>query len=259
MNNFLSIVREIDSINPEIIFSIGGFGISNSTISIFLVIIFVLFVCFGLIRRFSISPKKGQVVIELLYHGIAGFVSQLAGDKKKGEKLIPIIGSVFLFILFSNLFGSIPGLTSFTYEGKPLFRPPTADFNTTFSLALGSLIIIQILSIKDFGILGYIGRFLKFKDVFLGFKKGMAKGFIAIIEFLIGILDIISEIAKVVSLSLRLFGNMYAGLVLGTVISASVAYILPSAFVALGLLVAVVQAIVFSSLITVYYTMSLKE
>jgi len=259
MNNFLSVVRTIDSINSETIFSIGWFNIKNSTMSIFLLLILILLVCVFVIRKLKLRPNNGQIILEMIYEGIESFLFKLTGDKRQASALFPVIGTLFLFILLSNLVGSIPVLTSFTFNGKPIFRPPTADFNTTFSLALGALVVIQALSIKSFGVFGYIGRFLKFKEIFLGFRSGISNGFTAIIEFFIGILDIISEIAKVISLSLRLFGNMYAGLILVTVISASLAYVLPSAFVALGLLSAVVQAIVFSSLVTVYYKMSLKS
>ena len=259
MNNFLSIERGIDSIKPDIIFNIAGYPMSNSTLSILLIMVFLIILSVLVIRRFTISPKKVQVVIEMIYEGLVSFISQLAGNKSRAERLIPIIGSIFVFILASNLLGSIPILGNITFDGKSIFRSPTSDFNTTFSIAFGALVIIQIMSIKDFGLLGYLGRFFKFKEVFMGFRESISKGMTGLIEFFVGLLDIVGELAKLVSLPLRLFGNMYAGLVLGVVMTSIFAYVLPSIFVALGLLTAVVQAIVFSSLITIYYIMSLKS
>jgi len=143
-------------------------------------------------------------------------------------------------------------------KGSQIFRTPTADFNTTFGLAFGSIFIIQLVGIKEWGLFGHIGKFLQFKEVFLGFKKGFSFGSTALISFFVGLLDIIGEIAKVISLSLRLFGNMYAGEVLTIVLFGSLAYLLPSLWLAMGLLSAVVQAMVFGSLVTVYYAMALK-
>ena len=100
--------------------------------------------------------------------------------------------------------------------------------------------------------------FIKIKELYNGFRKSFKDGLFSIIDFFIGFLDIISELAKVISLSLRLFGNIYAGIVLTSVIFTGMAYILPSVWVGMGLLFAIVQAVVFSSLITAYYVLAVK-
>ena len=120
------------------------------------------------------------------------------------------------------------------------------------------VILTHVASIRDWGIFGHLGKYFKFKEVILGFKKSFGAGMAAIIDFLIGLLDIVSEIAKTISLSLRLFGNMYAGEVLTVVIFAGLAYGLPSAWLAMNLLVAVVQTIVFGSLTAAYYMLAVK-
>lgn len=260
MINFLGIQREIDSVNSQIIFHIAGFPISNTTLAIVLVMVFIVFSYMVFIRKFSLRPNKIQTFIEIVYQGFYNLLFQIVSSKKKTNDLIIIIGSLFVFILFSNLFAIIPIISSITFDGKSMFRAPTSDFSTTLPLALGSLIVIHILSLKNYGLLGYIGKFLKFKEVYLGFKKGISSGFISLIDLFIGLLDIISEFARLLSISIRLFGNIYAaGLVLGTVISGIIAYVLPSVFIGLGLLFSVVQAVVFSSLITIYYILSLPE
>ena len=256
--NFLQISRPIDSIYSDTIFTIFGFKINNSTIfSIFILFLFV-YICFFIIRKFKIMPSKVQIMIEIIYEFIEDFIFQITSSKRETKALLPFIGSLFLFIMFSNLLGSVPGLTNFTYDGKALMRIPTSDFSVTFSLALAAFIIIQIISIKDFGIIGYLGRFIKIKGLYIGFRKGIKGGIFSIVDFFIGFLDIIGEFAKIVSISLRLFGNMYAGIVLASVISGLMAYGLPSFLLAMGLLVGVVQAIVFSSLITIYYVFAVK-
>ncbi|HLD70923.1 MAG TPA: F0F1 ATP synthase subunit A, partial [Negativicutes bacterium] len=181
------------------------------------------------------------------------------GSKKETKLILPFVGSIFLFVLFSNVMGTMPGLTNITYAGKALLRIQTADFSTTFSLAVASLAVIQIMSIRDFGVLGYMGRFIKIHEVYAGFREGFKSGMLSVVNFFVGFLDIIGEIAKVLSISLRLFGNMYAGIVLATVIGGIMAYVLPVFLVAMGLLVAVVQAIVFTSLVTIYYMLAIRS
>lgn len=257
--NFLQIDRAISGIQPDIVFSIFGYPISNTTLLLsFLALIIFLFSYFG-VRKFVWNPTRVQAVFEILYEGIVGLIDQITGNKKLSEKILPLIGALLVFIGLSNLVGLIvPGLTSITYDGISIFRTPTSDFNTTFALAVSCILITHIVSIIDWGFFGHIGKFLQFKEIYQGFKKSPGEGAMAIVGFFIGLLDIIGEFAKIIALSLRLFGNMYAGEVLMLVIFGGLAYFLPSLWVAMSLLSAVVQAIVFSLLVAAYYTLAIK-
>ena len=194
----------------------------------------------------------------MVYEAMKGLINNLTGNVKYTEKLLPLIGGLFVFIGLSNLIGLIPGIGAITYNGMSIFRTPTNDFNTTFSLALGMILLIQLISLRDWGFFGHLGKYIKLKEVYLGFKKGIGAGFMSLIDVFIGITDIISEIARVISLSLRLFGNMYAGDFLTVILFGAFAYGLPSLWLAMNLLVAVVQAMIFGSLTTIYYVMALK-
>lgn len=255
---FLQVTADKPPLQPDIIFNIGDWPITNTQLMIWLILI-ILIIGFFKIKKFQVKPSgKFQHIIEILYEGMFNFLEQLTGNKKRAKTLFPLIGAIFIFIGFSNLIGLIPLLTSITWEGAPFFRTPTNDFNTTFSMALGVIILTHIVSIKEWGLFGHLGKFFKFKEVIQGFKKGFGNGMTAIIDFMIGLLDIVSEVAKTISLSLRLFGNMYAGEVLTVVIFSGLAYGLPSIWLAMNLLVAVVQTIVFGSLTAAYYMLSLK-
>ena len=258
MFSFLQLSRPIDGIHSDTIFYILGYKINNSTLFSVLILALLAVVCFFVIKRFRQSPGRLQILFEIIYGLVENLILQITGSKKETRIILPFIGAIFVFVLASNLLGIIPGITSITYDGKMLLRIPTADFSTTLALALASFVIIQILSVKDFGIFGYIGKYIKVKELYLGFRQGFKQGMLAMVEFFVGFLDIIGEVAKVASVSLRLFGNMYAGMVLATVMSGVLAYALPTFLVAMGLLVAVVQTIVFTALITVYYTMAVK-
>lgn len=257
--NFLQIERSITGIQPEIIFRIYGFPFSNTTLLLILLATFLFIVSYFGVSSFKSIPTKIQALVEMLYEGIVSLITQITGSIKLSTQILPLIGALLVFIGLSNLIGLlVPGLTSITYEGISIFRTPTADFNTTFSLAVACILLTHLVSIRDWGFLGHLGKFLQFKEVYLGFKKSPKEGGMAIVGFFIGLLDVVGEFAKVVALSLRLFGNMYAGEVLMLVIFGGLAYILPSLWVAMSLLSAVVQAVVFSLLVAAYYTLAVK-
>lgn len=254
----VGIVREIPSLDPDIVFTIAGFPIASSTLMILLITLILAVLAGTSVRKFAIRPGKLQAAIELIYEQIVGLVDQITNSRKHSERIFPIIGAMLVYLTVANLIGLIPGLTDLTYDGTPIFRSPTADFNTTFGLALGAVIILQFVSIKDYGALGHLGKFIKIKEVYQGFKQGVSAGFVALIDFFVGVLDIIGEIAKVVSLALRLFGNMYAGNVLMIIIFGAFAYVLPAIWLGMNIFVGVLQAMVFSALVAAYYMLAVK-
>ncbi len=258
MISFLQVPRPIDVIYSETIFMLWGFKITNSTLFSFFILVLFAVLCFFVIRKFKTLPGKAQVLVEIVYEAIEKLILQITGSRNQTNLVLPFAGSLFLFIAAANLLGNIPGLTSITFGGKPLLRVPTSDFSTTLSLAVAAILLIQLMSIKDFGILGYLGRFIRVKEVYRGFKSGFTEGLLSMVDFSIGFLDIISEFAKIISISLRLFGNIYAGMVLTTVIFGMMAYVAPAFLLIMGLMFAVVQAVVFTSLVTVYYSLSVK-
>ncbi len=250
------VAAEQPPVKPETIFSIGSLDFTNAMITGVAITLLFLLISLIIKNRSKLLPSKFQTIIELTVEAFLTLLEQISGDKKKAEKLLPLVGTIFLFFGLSNIITLFPFIGSFTYNGVPLFRTPTNDFNMTFSVATGIVILTQIMSVKVFGFLGHLGKYFKFKDVYLGFKKGIGAGVLSIVDFLIGLLDIISEIAKVVSLSLRLFGNMYAGEVLAAILLGAFALAVPSAWLGMNLLVGLLQAMVFGALTAAYYTLS---
>lgn len=254
---FWRLEREISDVSPDIVFSIGNFPIANSTLTIILVGLILVGLALFL-RQMSLRPGKVQIIFEVLHQSLKNLVGDLAPSKKHFDFIFPLIATIILYLGLANFIGLVPGLTSFTYGETYIFRTPTADFNTTFSLALAMVIFANLISIKEYGLLGYLNRFIQVKELYQGARKGVGAFLGAVIGFLIGLLDIISELAKVVSLSLRLFGNMYAGEVLAVIILGGLAWFLPALWLAMNLLSAVVQSLVFGSLVAAYYMMSVK-
>lgn len=180
----------------------------------------------------TLVPGKTQSIVEVIFETFEGLADEMMGHK--GKKLIPFVLTFFLFIFISNAFGLIPGLA-----------PPTANFNTTLALALIVFASTHIIGLKEHGI-GYVKHFT---------------GPIWWLAPLILFIEIFANIARPISLSLRLFGNMmgHEMLVFVFLILMPYAYPLLAFATILGVLVVVLQALVFSILAMAYLGGALEE
>ena len=254
----MQIKKDITAVQPDIVFSIGDWPVTNAFLMSFLILLLFVVLAIVIKKTFKVKPGKFQNLIETFYMGMHNLVKQIMGSDKRTNSVFPLISALFFYVGMANILPLIPGFTSFELGGVALFRTPTSSFNTTFALAAAMLILIQIVSVKEWGVFGYAGRFFKFKEVIQGFRKSVKDGVMAIVDFFIGLLDIIAEIAKVISLSFRLFGNMLAGEILAILLLAAFAYILRALWLSLNLLFAVVQAVVFGALVAAYYMLAVK-
>ncbi len=257
-SSFLQIKQHIPEIEAHTLFEIGNFPVKDS----FLMIVFLTFVFVGLaffVARFKLVPGRFQAFCEHIYEMILNLMTQVIGSEKRAQIALPIVGSIMLYIGVANLIPLVPGLFAFTFGDHHLFRPATADFNTTFGLALAVVVVTQLIGIKEWGFFKFISRYFPIHDVYHGFKKGLGAGFESIIHLFVGLLELIGEGAKAISLSMRLFGNIFAHEVLTVVILGAFAYVLPVVWMGFGILVGVVQAMVFGILVSIYYGMVIKE
>ena len=186
-------------------------------------------------KKIKEIPGKLQNIVEMAIEALLNLMQSTLGSKEKAERYFPLIATIFLFILVSNLFGLLPGVGSFWIEngGKevPLFRSPAADLNFTLAFAVISVIVTNIIGMAATGVFNHLGKYFNFKGP---------------IDFFIGILELISEFAKIVSLTFRLFGNVFAGEVLLTIIFSLAPYIIPLPFMFLELFVGMIQAFIFA-------------
>ncbi|OGL89351.1 hypothetical protein A3H75_02160 [Candidatus Uhrbacteria bacterium RIFCSPLOWO2_02_FULL_51_9] len=195
------------------------------------------------------------------------FFDQVTDDRAKSERFLPFVGTLFFFIIFSNWIGIFPGIGSIgmwlrvhgEIELVPLFRPANSDLNMTLAMGVLAVTLSHVFGIVTIGFFKHIGKFIRLGHIFHSIKKGPMAIFTALIEFFVGLLEIISEIAKMVSLSLRLFGNIFAGEVLLTVMAGLIAFLVPVPFLALELIVGLIQAMVFAMLTLVYLTVATSE
>lgn len=185
---------------------------------------------------------------------LLGYFDQVTGDRKRTIRFLPIVGSVFFFILLSNWLGLLPGTGSLTWNHKMLLRPANTDLNLTVAMALVAVVASHLFGLVTVGVFTHLNKFIQIGTFFKSLTKGPVAIFTAIVELAVGLIELVSEGAKVLSLSLRLFGNIFAGEVLMSVITALVGLLVPTPFMMLELLVGLIQAAVFTMLTLVYLT-----
>ena len=247
----------------EPIFHIGSFPVTNALINGWIAAGFFVLVALALRNRKALVPKGIQNVAEAVTELALGEIQKVTGDRKRAIRFLPVVGSLFLFILFSNWLGLLPGSGSVgvwhVEQGEavlvPILRAATSDLNLTLALALFTVVLSHVLGVATLGIGGHLGRFVQVAGVAKAFRKGPMAVMVALIEFAVGLLEIVSEFAKVLSLSLRLFGNVFAGEVLLTVMLGIFAYGLPIPFLFMEIMVGVIQATVFAMLTLTYLTL----
>lgn len=249
----------IPTLAPETLFYVGQFPVTNTIINVWLAIVIFLIIGLCLRRRLGVRPSKMQNFIEYFLEILFGYFDQVTGDRKKTLKFLPLAGSIFFFILLSNWLGLIPGTGSITFGGKMLLRPANTDLNLTVSMALVSVVASHLFGLITVGVFTHLNKFVQLGTLIKSFKRGPMAVFTAIIEIAVGFIEIISEMAKVLSLSLRLFGNIFAGEVLMTVMSSLIGLLVPTPFMLLELLVGLIQAGVFTMLTLVYLTVMTTE
>lgn len=230
----------MSSFAPETIFQLGTLPVTNTILDTLLVDALLIGGVLYISRKLTLIPSNplqniAESVIETFYSLTESVSSHAA------SKIFPYFMTFFLYILFINWSGLIPGVGTIGINDEhhgfiPLLRGSTSDLNTTLALALVSAVATHMLSIKTIGIKDYLSRYFSFNPI----------------NLFIGVLEIISELTKVVSLSFRLFGNIYAGEVVLLTVSSIFAFVFPLPFLLLEVIVGIVQALVFSMLTMVF-------
>jgi len=262
-------------LSAEPLITIGSFPVTNAYVNSFLTM--VGFVIFAFLINKAVKKYYGQRMaaprgllnfFESLLEMLFKYFDQVTGDRKKTIRFLPIVGTLFFFILISNWIGLLPGIGSIgiykVHEGAkefiPIFRGANADLNMTLAMAILAVVASHVLGILTIGFFKYANKFIKLGDLWHAIKSAKPINIlIAIVEFFVGLIEVFSEVAKMVSLSLRLFGNVFAGEVLLTVMASLVAFVVPLPFIALELLVGLIQATVFAMLTLVYLSIATAE
>ncbi|MCX6740222.1 MAG: F0F1 ATP synthase subunit A [Candidatus Parcubacteria bacterium] len=241
--------------------------ITNSMINAWIVVLIVIVLSLIIKLKIKKIPSGIQNGAEMVIDGALNLADSVTGNRDKTLKFFPICFALFIFVLINNWLGILPGVGSIGFnmveEGHkvfvPLFRGGTADLNTTLALALLAVIGSNLAGAIFTGSWNYFNKFINIK-AFLAIPKKILKDPTVIlvnpIKAFVGIVEIIGEIAKVASLSFRLFGNIFAGEVLLASMAALVAFVVPIPFMFLEIIVGIIQALIFSVLTLVYLTIA---
>jgi len=253
----------------EPIFHINNFPVTNALITSWVVVLIIIALSFVIRFRLREIPNKIQNIFEIIIDGALSLCDQVTNSRALSIKIFPIAISVFFFILINNWLGIFPlGGFGIIEKGEhglafiPFLRGGTADINTTLALAVMAVVGANLFGVISLGIWKTFNKYVNLKalgGIFTKIRREPTVIIVAPITFFVGIIEIIGEFAKVASLSFRLFGNVFAGEVLLVSMAALVAYIVPIPFLFLEILVGVIQALIFSILLVVYFTISATD
>ncbi len=242
------------SFTPEILATIGNFPITNSLLVTLFISVLIIIGALS-IKKSLKNGKPGifQNIIEMVIEGLLDLVDSVTGNREQTKKFFPLVVTIFIFVILINWIEIFPGLGTVGMEQShhgekilaPFIRSASADLNLTLMLSLVAVVSAQFMGISALGLKKYAGKFLVSplqKPYFVG--------------TFVGILEIISEFAKIISFSFRLFGNIFAGEVLLTVMLMLVPLFIPLPFLFLEIFVGFIQALVFSMLTLVFMKMA---
>ena len=254
---------------------IGDFKITNTMVAMLLMDIVIIVLAFLVkrgVKKDTLAPKGIAGAFEMLVDSLYNMTESTAG--KYAKKVFPWFATIMIIVLFANLIKLLPGFETVglleesahgyqiqalgnnwstlinqkVEEGgyilKPFVRALSTDLNFTAALALISVLMTQVVGVQAQGF-RYFGKFLNFSTMF---KKPL----LGFMDFIVGILETISELAKVLSFAFRLFGNMFAGMVLMALVGVMVPIFVPSMIMMFELFIGVIQAFVFGLLTMVF-------
>ncbi|HEY7349186.1 MAG TPA: F0F1 ATP synthase subunit A [Ktedonobacterales bacterium] len=248
-------------IAPDLLFYIGPMPVSNTLLATWFSVIVVLAIGFLAKRNLSLVPRGVSNFFEWVFEQILNLCEEVAG-RERGRKFFPLVCTIFLFVLVSNYLELIPFVESigtinhpnvhpflgvFLYQKAdsnaitPWVRPASTDLNMTIGLAIISVIATQIYGFRMLGPKLQLGRYFTLRDGPIG--------------LFVGILEAVLELARVISFSFRLFGNIFAGDVLLLVMAFLIPALGPVPFLLLEVLIGLVQAFVFAMLTLVFMTL----
>ncbi|HEX5451140.1 MAG TPA: FoF1 ATP synthase subunit a [Candidatus Limnocylindrales bacterium] len=213
-------------------------SITSSIVASWIVIVGLLIFATLATRHLSLVPGRLQNLFEAVYDGMADFAWGLGGEEAR--RYVALFSAFFLFILFANwcdllLFG----------DKIEAIRTPTSDINITIGMALVVFALTHVEGVRRLGLAGYLGKFFNFS----GFRRGLADGFI---DLYVGLIEFLLEFFKPVTLSFRLWGNLYGGGIMLGVFTALVIAFIPIPFIALEGFIGFIQALIFASLTLMY-------
>ena len=237
------------SLSAEKIGTFLGVPVTNTMLMSFIVFAILWTLAYFVRKNLSLVPGRLQTLIETLFVGILDYMTETLEDEKLARKLFPLIVTIFLFIFTANLIEFTPGIGSIGWSHPggaftPLLRSMNTDLNTTLALTIIAFVVIEVVGVATLGFLRYSKKFVNLSSV---------------LGFMVGIIELFSEVARLVSYSFRLFGNIFAGEVMILVIQHFVPMVLPVPIMLFEVFVGFIQAAIFALLTLFFVKMAITE
>ena len=233
----------------ERIFEVWGIPVTNALITGVFVSVVVVTLAFFIGRNPRLMPGRLQTAFEWLFEFVLDLMEKTLEDRALARKFFPLIMSIFIFVLALNWFEFLPFVGSVGFwhgeEFVPLLRVPTTDLNFTLALAAIAYIVIEITGIVVLG-------FLRYGSKFVTLNQG-------VIGFFMGLIELVSNLARLISFSFRLFGNIFAGEVLIAVAAYFLPVGLPLPVMLFEVFVGLVQAAIFALLTLVFIKIAITQ
>jgi F-type H+-transporting ATPase subunit a len=251
---------------PDVLGTFMGVPITNTLMTVWLTMGILLVLALVVRQNLALVPSKGQVAAEFLIGGVYDYMSDVLESKDLAKKFFPLVMTIFIFILTMNWVGLLPGVDSIGIHKEvevhsvagehhdyaeavskfiPFFHPPATDLNITIGFAIIAFVAIELAGVMLLGFFKYTGKFINFHSP---------------LGFVIGIIELLSELARLISFSFRLFGNIFAGKTLLLVVMfLATPYLLPVPLIAYELFVGFIQAFIFAILTLYFIKLAIEE
>lgn len=245
-------------LSPYIVGEVFGIPITATLLTTWLAMAILIVLALVVGRNLKTMPGRLQSAFEMIIGGAYDYVAETLESRTLAAKYFPVLMTIFLFLLVMNLTGLLPGVTSIGYyEGHgeeshliPFFYPPATDLNIAIAFALVAMFVIEFAGIAALGVWKYGGKFFTFRGHSISER---------LINFIVGIIELISELGRLISFSFRLFGNIFAGKTLLTVALFFVPLFLPIPILAYEVFVGFIQAGVFAFLTLIFIKLAVAE
>lgn len=238
------------SLAAERLFEVWGIPITNALVASWTVMVVLIIVGIVVGRQVRMVPGPVQNLFEAGFEYVLQLMETMLGSRALATRFFPLVTTIFLFILFANIFHFFPfvghtvGLEGEHHELVPLFRAPNTDLNLPLALTIISFLVIEITGVLTLGVLKYGSKFVNFKNGAMG--------------FVVGLVELIGNLARLISLSFRLFGNIFAGEVLLLVIASFLPLIVPLPFLLFEVFVGFLQAAIFALLTLAFIRIAIE-
>ncbi|OGG57306.1 ATP synthase F0 subunit A [Candidatus Kaiserbacteria bacterium RIFCSPHIGHO2_01_FULL_55_17] len=223
-----------------------GIPITNTLVTSWLVIGLLVALAFFVRGRLAMVPNRLQTLLEEAFTFVYDYVAETLESREMARKFFPLLMTIFLFIFVGNMIHFIPGIGSLEYNHLPFLRAPNTDLTVPLVLALVSFFVIEFTGIMAIGVWKYGSKFV-------------VNPLTNPIGFAVGLIELIGELVRVVSLSFRLFGNILAGEVIIAVAIFFAPYFAPVPLMMFEIFIGFLQAAIFALLTLFFIKLAIEE